>query len=56
MDMRFPTWNVKSLYRIGSLKTAAREVEKHKLDLVAVQKVRWEKSGTEQAGDYTFFY
>jgi exonuclease III len=56
MDMRFGTWNVRSLYRIGSLKTVARELGKCKLDLVGMQEVRWEKGGTEQAEDYTFFY
>jgi exonuclease III len=47
MDMRFGTWNVRSLYRIGSLKTVVRELQKYKLDLVGVQEVRWEKGGTE---------
>jgi exonuclease III len=56
MDMRFGTWNVRSLYRIGSLTTVARELGKYKLDLVGVQEVRWEKGGTERAEDYTFFY
>jgi hypothetical protein len=42
MDMRFGTWNIRSLYRIGSLKTVAGELGKYKLDLVGVQ-VRWEK-------------
>jgi hypothetical protein len=55
MDMRFGTWNVKSLCRIGSLTTVAKELGKYKLDLVGVQ-VRWEKGGTERAEDYTFFY
>jgi exonuclease III len=54
--MRFGTWNVRSLYRIGLLKTVARELGKCKLDLVGVQEVRWEKGGTEWAEDYTFFY
>jgi exonuclease III len=54
--MRFGTWNVRSLYRIGSLTTVARELGKYKLDLVRVQEVRWEKGGTERAEDYTFFY
>jgi exonuclease III len=54
--MRFGTWNVRSLYRIGSLKTVTREVGKYKLDLVGVQGVRWETGGTERAEDYTFFY
>jgi exonuclease III len=56
MDMRFGTWNVRSLYRVGSLKTVARELGWYKLDLVGVQEVRWEKGGTERAEDYTFFY
>jgi exonuclease III len=54
--MRFGTWNVRSLYRVGSFKTVARELGKYKLDLVGVQEVRWEKEGTERAEDYTFFY
>jgi exonuclease III len=56
MDMRFGTWNVRSLYRAGSLKTVAGKLGKHKLDLVGVQEVRWEKGGTKRAEDYTFFY
>ena len=28
----------------------------HKLDLVGLQEVRWEKEGTVKAGDYSFFY
>jgi exonuclease III len=56
MDMRFGTWNVGSLYRIGALKTVARELGKYKLDLVGVQEVRLEKGGTVWAEDYTFFY
>jgi exonuclease III len=55
MDMRFGTWNVRSLYRSGSSKTVARELGKYKLDLVGVQEVRWDKGGTDRAEDYTFF-
>jgi hypothetical protein len=56
MDMRFGIWNVRSLCRIGSLKTVARELGKCKLDLEGVQEVGWEEGGTERAEDYTFFY
>jgi hypothetical protein len=48
MDMTFGTWNVRSLYRSGSLKTVARELGKYKLDLVGVQEVRSDKGGTER--------
>jgi hypothetical protein len=53
MYMRFGTWNARSLYRIGSLKTVARELGKYKLDLAGVQKVRWEKRGTIRAEDFS---
>jgi hypothetical protein len=55
MDMRFGTWNVRSMYRAGSLRTVA-EISKYKLDLVGVQEVIWDGGGTEPAGEYTFFY
>jgi hypothetical protein len=34
----------------------AREIAEYKLDLVRVQELRWDRGGTEPAGDYTFFY
>ena len=54
--MRFGTWNVRSLNRVGSLTAAARELARCKLDLVGVQEVKWDKGGTVRAGDYKFFY
>jgi hypothetical protein len=56
MDMRFGLWNVRSLYRAGSLITVSRELSKYNLYLVGVQEVRWEGSGTKSAGEYTFLY
>jgi hypothetical protein len=34
----------------------SKELSKYTLDLVGVQEVRWEGSGTEPAGEYTFLY
>ena len=47
-------WHVTSLYRVGSLTAAARELGRYKLDLVGVQEIMWEKRGTVIAGDYNF--
>ena len=55
-DIKLGTWNVRSLYRAGSLKAAARELARYKLDVVGVQEVRWDKEGTLRAGGYNFFY
>jgi exonuclease III len=54
--MRFGTWNVKSLYRVGAIKSVVGELEKYKLDLVGVQEVRCEGVGHQTADNYTFFY
>jgi hypothetical protein len=48
MEIKFSTWNVKSMYRAGSLRAVAEEISNYKLDLVGVQKVRWDRGGTEQ--------
>jgi hypothetical protein len=36
--------------------SVSKELSKYMLDLPGVQEVRWEGSGTEPAGEYTFFY
>ena len=55
--MRFGTWIVRSLYRVGSLIAAARELARYKLDLVGVQEVRWDKQSTVKSrGLYSFLW
>ena len=49
------TWNVRSLYRAGSLTAAARELARYKLDLVGVQEVGTKGAQYEQ-GTIIFFY
>jgi hypothetical protein len=56
INMRFGTWNVRNLYRAGSLMTVASKITKYKFDLVGVQEVRWDRGGKEPAGEYSFFY
>jgi hypothetical protein len=53
-DIRFGTWNVRSLYRAGSLTAAARKLAIYKFYLVGVQEVRWDKGGIVSAWDYKF--
>jgi hypothetical protein len=33
--------------------TVAKEISKYKSDLVGVQEVKWDRGGTEPAGEYT---
>jgi exonuclease III len=55
-DVRFGTWNVRSLYRAGSLMAVAKEISKCNLDLVGVQEVRWDRSGIIQQENIYFSY
>jgi hypothetical protein len=34
---------------------SCKEISKYKLDIVGVQKVRWDRDATEPVGEYTFF-
>jgi hypothetical protein len=56
MLMSVGTWKVRSMYRAGSLRVIEEEISKYNLDLVGVHEVRWDRGGTEPAGEYTFFY
>lgn len=49
MDMMYGTWNVRSLYGASSLITDAGGAANYKL--VGVQVVRWDRDGSEPAGD-----
>jgi hypothetical protein len=35
--------------------TAAKELPKYELDLMGVAEIRWDRGGTEPAGEYTIF-
>jgi hypothetical protein len=39
----------------GMFEVSAEQV-KHELDLMGVYKIRWERSGTKNADEFTFFY
>jgi hypothetical protein len=54
-DISLGTWNVRSLYRAGSLRAAARELGRYKLDVVYVQEVRCGTKGAQyKLGTITF--
>jgi hypothetical protein len=54
MEDGLQVWNLKfaSLYsRAGVSITGARELTKYGLDTVGVQEIRWDRGGTEPAGN-----
>jgi hypothetical protein len=51
IDLIFGTWNVRNMYRAGSLRAVAEEISKYKFDLVEAQEVRKDGGGTKPAGE-----
>ena len=54
MEMIIGTWNDKSQYRAGALGWVTSEINKYRMDLVEIQEVRWEGSGTLESGNLCF--
>jgi hypothetical protein len=44
------------MYRAGSLRAVVEELSEYKLNLMAVEEVRWDGGGTKLASEYTFSY
>jgi hypothetical protein len=42
-DLRLATWNVRSLYRPGSLRITINELRKYKIATAAIQETSWNK-------------
>jgi hypothetical protein len=49
-------WNVRSLCRVGAIRSTVGELEKYKLYLVRVQEFRCEGKGYQRTHNYTFSY
>jgi len=51
--MYFATWNVSSLYRAAALRECIDELAKCKVDICAIQKIRWPNGGILKKKDGT---
>lgn len=52
--MNFETWNILNLYRSGVVKQLQMQMDRYKLDISAVQEVRWKESSIVDMGGYIF--
>lgn len=54
--MKIGTWNVRTMLMPGKMQEIARELGKHKYDVVALQEIRWKGEGEIRKKDFTIFY
>lgn len=50
------TWKVRTLYATGALTTVVSAIETYRLDIVAIQELRWTGSGSIRSNNHTVFY
>ena len=55
-DIKVGTWNIRSLYRSRTFQSMVGEVEKYRVEVVALQETRWAGEGSLNAGSYTLHY
>jgi hypothetical protein len=55
-DLRVGSWNVLSLYQSGALKTLLSQLGSYKMDITAIQEIRWTGEGIIDKKNHTIFY
>jgi exonuclease III len=55
-ELRIGTWNIRTLFKLDALKTVIDKIKRYKLPIVALQEVRWPRSGNIRSGNHTIFY
>ena len=50
------TWNVKTLLKPGKMKELAEELTKTRLEIVALQEIRWSGNGVIKQKDFSLYY
>ena len=55
-DLSFATWNVRSLYKPGAMREMCDQLLLYKVDICAVQEMRWPGNGVIHKPKYALFY
>jgi len=54
--LRLGSWNIRTLNKPGAFKYVIYAKDSYKLDILALQEVRWPDSGKIKTGNTTLFY
>ena len=54
--MRFATWNIRTLLQVGNMNAIADEAERYKMEVVALQEIRWKGKGIIRKSKFNIYY
>jgi exonuclease III len=54
--LNLKTWNVRSLFKPGTLKNLMQELKRYKICIAALQEIRWKENDIFDSDDYTTCY
>lgn len=54
--LKISTWNVRTLLKPGKMNEVANELRRYKIDIAAIQEVRWKEHGQLKHKDYEIWY
>ncbi|KAE9523136.1 hypothetical protein AGLY_016450 [Aphis glycines] len=55
-NLLFGTWNVRTIFKCGAAQNIIKEIEKYKLKIVALQKIRWDDTRALDIQETTILY
>lgn len=56
MDLKIGTWNVQTMLQAGKMEELARDLGRFKIQLAALQEIRWKSSGVIDKKEYSFYF
>jgi exonuclease III len=54
--LRIGTWNIRTLYKPGSLQYVLKEISRYNVDIMGLQEIKWPGSGNLKSRNMTVFF
>ncbi|KAK4872591.1 hypothetical protein RN001_014620 [Aquatica leii] len=54
--IKIGTWNIRSMIQPGKMRDIVQTLEKYKIDIIAIQELRWAEEGEINRSNYTIFW